>query len=119
MAETDKIEFLLNHKGESPCASLEDAVCERHKEYLTKEEAAVLAEIRVLRDDVLVIKDRLKILGKRVDAGTDEGETQSMSCERQALLARLEDLREKRKKLDELLEEAHHRKMVMLGHESP
>ena len=118
MAETDKTGFLLNHHGESPCASLEDAVCERYKEYLTKEEAAVLAKIRALRDDVLAIKGRLKSLGS-LDAGTDEGETQSMGCERQALLDKLEDLRKRRKKLNKLLEEAHHRKMVMLGHESP
>ena len=118
MAESEKTEFLL-HDRENPCAPFGDFVCERNKEYLTKEEAAVLAKIRALRDDVLAIKEKLKRLETCLDSGTDQRETESLDYDRQTLLDRLEELREKRKKLDALLEEAHHRKMVLLGHVSP
>lgn len=44
---------------------------------------------------------------------------QSISPERQALIDELDDLRKNRKELDRLMEEAHHRKMVLLGHRKP
>ncbi|RJP57600.1 MAG: hypothetical protein C4549_04945 [Deltaproteobacteria bacterium] len=53
------------------------------------------------------------------DMSGSQEETQLISPERQALIDELDDLRKNRKELDRLMEEAHHRKMVLLGHRKP
>ena len=74
------------------------------KIYVSNEEAAVLAEMRELREKSLELRGRLE----EADGG-----------ERQDLLAEIEDLRTQRKELALKREAAFTRKMIMLGHLPP
>jgi chaperonin cofactor prefoldin len=91
------------------------------KDCLTKEEEVVLADIRALREKAINIKNRLKRMEGRItgDMSGCQEEIQSVSAERQALIDELDDLRKNKKELDRLMEEAHHRKMALLGHKEP
>lgn len=111
----------LNGDMGDACSSLENTVCTRYKEYLTKEEEAVLTNIRALSEEASATKKKLKNLDSRLETGTLVGETgvELIDRERQALIDKLDALKKKRKELDGQREEAHHRKMVMLGHEDP
>ena len=107
----------LNEIVESTCASIGDADCARSKEYLTKEEAFILAEIKKLREAFLAAKNRLKRLEVCLGNETEACETGVTTPNYQVLTDQLADLRRKRQALERLREEAHRRKMVMLGHE--
>ena len=74
------------------------------KIYVSNEEAALLAEMRALREKSLEIRGRL-------DEANEGGRT--------ALLAEIEDLRAQRKVLARKREAAFTRKMIMLGHLPP
>lgn len=74
------------------------------KIYVSNEEAALLAQMRELREKSLELRGRLE--------EADDGE-------RPALLAELEDLRAQRKDLARKREAAFTRKMIMLGHLPP
>jgi len=67
------------------------------------------------------IKNKLKLMEGCAtgDMSGCQGDIQPISPERQALMDELDDLRKNRKELDRLMEEAHHRKMVLLGHRKP
>ena len=119
MGEAGDKEF-LNDSVEDVSPTLKKTTCTRSKEYLTKEEEDILADIRALHEEAMATKDRLKVL--RVNPNTDASRQLtklSMDHERLALTDKLNDLRRKRNELDKHREEAHHRKMVTLGHEAP
>jgi len=74
------------------------------KVYVSNEEAALLAELRELREVSLDIRRRLE---------TASGDDRAM------LESRLEELRERRDEVAERRERAFTRKMIMLGHLPP
>jgi len=121
MKGLDDERLFFNDVVENGCSPSGENGCTRFKEYLTKEEEAILLEIRTLREEALDIKNRLKSLKDSTAGDVSQCQTgiQSTYHERQTLLDKLEDLRAKRNELERLKEEARHRKMVMLGHEDP
>ncbi|MEW6614303.1 MAG: hypothetical protein AB1401_02370 [Thermodesulfobacteriota bacterium] len=111
--ELDNTEDTCLYSGEAACLGFNDC--------LTKEEEIILADIRALSEKAMNIKNRLKLMEGRTtgDMSGSQEETQQISPGRQALMDELDDLRKNRKELDRLMEGAHHRKMVLLGHRKP
>ena len=105
--------------SDDTCSFFDETFCTRSKDYLTKDEEAVLADMRTVREKAQEIKARLKSLEGTATTETSESQDgiRSMDSLRQALIAELDSLRERWKKLDTLRKDARHRKMVMLGHE--
>jgi hypothetical protein len=86
-----------------PAEESDDPSCSP-KVYVSNEEAALLAEMRELREASIEVRRRLK---------SPEGD------ERSALETRLEELRRQREEVAERRERAFTRKMIMLGHLPP
>jgi len=86
-----------------PAEESEEPSCSP-KSYVSNEEAALLAEMRELREASIDVRRRLQ---------SAEGD------ERSALETRLEELRRHREEVAERRERAFTRKMIMLGHLPP
>ena len=107
--------------------------CTRFQDYLTKEEEEVLRMMRDLRGQAVRLKGKIKDIEKSVRTDNADRPAHVLSEEeKERLLAekglfdewrdctdRLEELRSAWKEWQVKKEEAHHRKMVMLGHRPP
>ena len=110
-----------------------DDVCTRYKDYLTQEEEEVLRMLRDLREQAVRLKGKIKNIEKTVRTEYPDSAVHAIpEEEKERLLAkkglfdewrdctdRLEELRAVWKDWQVKKEEAHHRKMVMLGHRPP
>ncbi|MDY7031806.1 MAG: hypothetical protein SVY10_07845 [Thermodesulfobacteriota bacterium] len=110
-----------NNELERSCFYLDEAPCTLFKDYLTEEEETILFDIRAIQKKATQVKNRLKSLDRSETENALEGSAQGKSKEeeRRFLQEELNELREKRKELNKQKEDAHHRKMVMLGHVKP
>lgn len=126
-----------NDVREAPCLPCETFLggpepeaCMRFQDYLTPEEEEVLAMLRKLKKQARDLKGKMQGYARAVEMELMEkpaGDLTSQERQRrrgqrgiyeewQACQKQLDDLRLQWKDLEKRKEEAHHRKMVLLGH---
>ena len=104
---------------ERDCISSQETPCTKLKEYVTRDEEEILAEMRAIRKEAQELKDRINDLEGQGSTDTPQPGIQSKENELHILTEKLKSLKENWKRLDMQREEARHRKMVSLGHEEP
>jgi archaellum component FlaC len=119
MQKQEDMKLLSIKERQIDCISSEDTTCTKFKEYITKDEEEILAEMRAIRKEAQELKDRINDLENQVPIDTTQPGIQSKENELRVLTKKLEHLKENWKRLDIQREEARHRKMVSLGHEEP
>ncbi len=87
------------------------------KKGLTSEEARILADMRVLRDEALSVKARIRQLESGMEEARSSEERAGLKEQLQRETDTLETMRGRWKILSKARDEARHRRMVILGHE--
>lgn len=121
--------------GQQPCLSCETFVggpepeaCVRFQGYLTPEEEEVLSMLRSLKEQARQVTAKLRGIGQAMEMGPyvrpdgalpaqEQGSWETLHEEFKSCTEQLERLRGLWKEWEARREEAHHRKMVLLGHE--
>jgi len=121
-------------KGEEPCLPCETFIggaepeaCARFQGYLTPEEEEVLSKLRGLKEEARQVMAKIKGIGQTIDMGPqgrpdgvlspqDQEGWETLHGELKSCTEQLERLRGLWREWEARREEAHHRKMVLLGH---
>ncbi|MDY6853378.1 MAG: hypothetical protein SWO11_01525 [Thermodesulfobacteriota bacterium] len=119
MKKQEDMKDLFVKEKQNDCIFSQETTCTKLKEYITKDEEEILAEMRAIHKEAQELKDRINDLEGQGPIATPQPEIQSKENKLHALTERLERLKEDWKRLDIQREEARHRKMVSLGHEEP
>jgi cytochrome c553 len=118
-----------------PCRDLpggEDS-CTAFVDYLTREEEEILALMRETKERATELKARMREIARELDPHEveslkayhdgpekpSEGEPGELRQDWVRCQSELEELRRLWRELEKKKEEAHHRKMVLLGHRNP